>query len=221
MAKGGNTRSGLLWEVERILRELDELPQVLLMENVPEVAREPNRSAFLAWIDSLAEMGYRSYAKNLNAKDYGVPQNRNRCFMVSIRGGEGEYTFPQPKPLETPLKAVLEPQVADKYYLPSEVVLHMLEHRLRNETKGNTFGMKPIVLNDRGGQYARTITCRQYGATDTFIAEPVGGGQIIEANGVDIGQSDRFYKGELKDISRTLTTVQGKGAVAIWTKDEK
>lgn len=176
MMKGGNTRSGLLWEVERILRELDELPQVLLMENVPEVAREPNRSAFLAWQDSLAEMGYRSYAKNLNAKDYGVPQNRNRCFMVSLRGGEGEYTFPQPIPLKTPLKAVLEPQVDDKYYLSPEVVLHMLEHRLRNEAKGNTFGMKPIVLNDRGGQYARTITCRQYTGNDTFIAEPVGGG---------------------------------------------
>lgn len=176
MVKGGNTRSGLLWEVERILRELDELPQVLLMENVSEVAREPNRSAFLAWQDSLAEMGYRSYVKNLNAKDYGVPQNRNRCFMVSLRGGEGEYTFPQPVPLTTPLKAVLEPQVDDKYYLPPEVTLHMLEHRLRQEAKGNTFGMKPIVLNDRGGQYARTITCRQYGATDTFIAEPVEGG---------------------------------------------
>lgn len=176
MAKGANTRSGLLWEVERILRELDELPQVLLMENVPEVAREPNRSAFLAWIDSLAEMGYRSYAKNLNAKDYGVPQNRNRCFMVSLRGGEGEYTFPQPIPLKTPLKAVLEPQVGDKYYLSPEVTLHMLEYRLRQEAKGNSFGMKPIALDDRGGQYARTITCGQYRATDTFIAEPIEGG---------------------------------------------
>lgn len=216
MAKGANTRSGLLWEVERILKDLRELPQVLLMENVPEVAREPNRSAFLAWIDSLAEMGYRSYAKNLNAKDYGVPQNRNRCFMVSLRGGEGEYTFPQPKPLETPLTAVLEPQVDEKYYLSPEVTLHMLEHRLRNEAKGNGFGMKPIALDDRGGQYAKTITCGKCKAAETFIAEPVGG-QIIEANGVSVGQSDRFYKGELKDISRTLMARRESG-VAIWQK---
>ena len=191
------------------------------MENVPEVAREPNRSAFLAWIDSLAEMGYRSYAKNLNAKDYGVPQNRNRCYMVSLRGGEGEYTFPQPKPLETPLKAVLEPQVDEKYYLSPEVTLHMLEHRLRQEAKGNTFGMKPIVLDDRGGS-----TQEQLLADSTVQRIPLSlnlsrGGQIIEANGVFVGQSDRFYKGELKDLSRTLTTVQGKGVVAIWTKEEK
>lgn len=177
MAKGGNTRSGLLWEVERILKDLDEKPQVLLMENVPEVAREPNRGAFMAWIDSLAEMGYRSYVKNLNAKDYGVPQNRNRCFMVSIRGGEGEYTFPQPKPLKTPLKAVLEPQVDEKYYLSPEVMLHMIEHRLRQEAKGNSFGIKPIVLDDRGGSTQKQSLADSTRQRAPLLPNPTGGGR--------------------------------------------
>ena len=76
--KGNSTRSGLLWEVERILKELpkDLLPQVLLMENVPQVHAEQNKADFDAWLAFLRSRGYFNFYKDLNAKDYGIPQNR-------------------------------------------------------------------------------------------------------------------------------------------------
>ena len=123
MAKDSGTRSGLLWEVERLLLELQErseLPQVLVMENVPEVIGAKNYQHFMTWYSSLEKMGYQSYYKLLNAKDYGVPQSRNRCFMVSILGSYS-YTFPEPIPLEKKLRDVLESEVDEKYYINDEV----------------------------------------------------------------------------------------------------
>ncbi len=95
MKKGSGTRSGLLWEVERLLNEVEILPQVLLMENVPQVHSQANISDFQKWIDFLTSKGYSNYWQDLNAKDYGVAQNRDRCFMVSILG-EYKYNFPNP-----------------------------------------------------------------------------------------------------------------------------
>lgn len=86
MVKESNTASSLLWEVERLLRETDNLPQVLLMENVPEVMGRNNIKQFVLWRDFLEDLGYRNYIDFLNARHYGVPQNRNRCFMVSLLG---------------------------------------------------------------------------------------------------------------------------------------
>ena len=86
MSKGSNTRSGLLWEVERILKECKELgalPQFLLMENVTQVHGENNIKDFGEWVTFLDSLGYISKWQDLNAKDYGIPQNRDRCFMVS------------------------------------------------------------------------------------------------------------------------------------------
>lgn len=103
MKKGSGTRSGLLWEVERILSEIresaGELPQVLFMENVPQVHADANRADFQKWIDFLADLGYVSYWQDLNAKDYGVAQNRNRCFMFSFLG-EYNYHFHGPYHLQ-------------------------------------------------------------------------------------------------------------------------
>ena len=123
MTKGSGTRSALLWEVERILKELNEtasLPQVLLMENVPDVLNAKNIKDFNAWYAFLESLGYQSYYKLLNAKDYGVPQSRNRCFMVSVLG-EYSYTFPKSIPLKKRLKDVLESCVDEKYYINDEV----------------------------------------------------------------------------------------------------
>lgn len=80
-----STRSGLLWEVERILTELEEKPQILLMENVPQVHSQDNIEDFKKWIMRLEELGYSNYWQDLIATDYGIPQTRNRCFMISIQ----------------------------------------------------------------------------------------------------------------------------------------
>lgn len=116
MEKGSGTRSGLLWEVERLLNECQELPQVLLMENVPQVHGKKNKESFDKWCEFLESIGYKNYWKDLNAKDYGVPQSRNRCFMVSVLG-DYTYEFPKPIPLTKTLEDLLESEVDERYYL--------------------------------------------------------------------------------------------------------
>ena len=119
MGKDSGTRSGLLWEVERLLNECTELPQVLLMENVPQVHGRTNIEDFNKWIAFLESKGYSNYWKDLNAKDYGIPQSRNRCYMVSILG-DYSYEFPQPIPLELRLEDLLDEEVDAHYYLTGE-----------------------------------------------------------------------------------------------------
>lgn len=119
MDKGSGTRSGMLWEVERLLGEMDELPQVLLMENVPQVMQKKNMHNFLAWQQFLESKGYKNYAQILNAKDYGVAQNRQRAFMVSILG-DYSYEFPDPIPLTKTMADYLELEVDESYYVDSE-----------------------------------------------------------------------------------------------------
>ncbi len=126
MAKGSGTRSGLLWEIERILDECEELPQILLMENVPQVIGEKNRDSFRDWFCKLESLGYKSYYTIMNGKDYEIPQNRERCFMVSALG-DYYYDFPTPKPLELRLKDMIEAEVDEKYYL-SDVTIERIKN---------------------------------------------------------------------------------------------
>lgn len=128
MAKGSGTRSGMLWEVERILDECNgNLPQILLMENVPDVIGANNIKHFAQWVKKLEQLGYTSKWQCLNAKDYGVPQNRDRCFMVSWLGNH-YYDFPIPIKLEKRLKDVLETNVDEKYYLSSDIIKYFEKH---------------------------------------------------------------------------------------------
>lgn len=138
MTKGSGTRSGLLWEVERLLDECSELPQVLLMENVPQVIGQKNIKDFQSWRSKLESLGYSNYVQLLNAKDYGIPQNRNRCFMVSILG-EYHYTFPKKKKLELKLKDLLEDKVDEKYYLSDDVVRSFVINSKKNDLAGIDF----------------------------------------------------------------------------------
>lgn len=123
--KDGGTRSGLLWEIERILvereREDSTLPTILLMENVPEVVGQGNIQHFKKWEERLRQFGYSNYVEILNGKDYGIPQNRRRCYMVSILG-KYAYDFPCKIPLKYRLKDLLEDKVDEKYYLDDETI---------------------------------------------------------------------------------------------------
>ena len=119
MDKGSGTRSGMLWEVERLLGEIEELPQILLMENVPQVMQSRNMHNFNAWQQFLEGKGYKNYAQFLNAKDYGVAQNRQRAFMVSVLG-DFSFEFPEPVPLNKTMADYLEPEVDESFYVDSE-----------------------------------------------------------------------------------------------------
>lgn len=125
MSKESGTRSSLLWEVERLLNECVQLPQILLMENVPEVIGKKNIKDFQIWQNFLESKGYKNYVEILNAKDYCIPQNRRRCFMVSILGNYN-YSFPNKKKLKLRLKDMLEDEVDEKYYLSDEQILKIL-----------------------------------------------------------------------------------------------
>lgn len=132
--KGTGTRSGLLWEVERLLKETDELPQVLLMENVIQVHSEgENMRNFQKWIDFLESLGYSNYWQNMNAKEYGMPQNRNRTIMISILG-EYQYKFPAKMKLERNAYDFLEDEVDEKYYLKNENAEKLVDNLKKNGT---------------------------------------------------------------------------------------
>lgn len=126
MTKGSGTRSGLLWEVERLLNEVENLPQVLLMENVTQVHGKKNMTDFQDWIAFLESKGYNNFWQDLNAKDYGVAQNRARCFMVSILG-YGQYKFPKPIELKKCMADYLEDEVDEKYYNRSPKALALIK----------------------------------------------------------------------------------------------
>ena len=132
MTKGSGTRSGLLWEVERLINEMDELPQILLMENVPAVVGEKNKPDFIKWVQFLGSKGYTNKWEILNAKDFGIPQNRERCFMVSFLG-EYANEFPQGFPLKLRLKDVLEEEVVEKYYIKGEAADRLCSQLLKVE----------------------------------------------------------------------------------------
>lgn len=133
MEKGSGTRSGLLWEVERLLEECDELPQVLLMENVTQVCGKKNWEHFRSWLDKLESLGYRNYYQNMIATEYGVdgydpiPQTRDRTFMVSVLGNY-QYEFPKKMELKLRLKDFLEDNV-DENYLNDEKVVNGFQRK--------------------------------------------------------------------------------------------
>lgn len=113
-----NTRSGLLFEVQRLLEETDELPQILLMENVPQVLTDPN---FPVWLRFLEELGYTNKWEVMCATEYGIPQHRERAFMISFLG-DYYFDFPEGKPLKARLKHYLEDEVDDKFYLSEKAM---------------------------------------------------------------------------------------------------
>lgn len=145
-SKNSGTRSGLLWEVERLLDECGEnLPNVLLLENVPQVISKSNGNLdnFHLWRKKLETLGYSNFVHLLNAKDYGIPQNRNRCFMVSILG-DYSYKFPTKIKLERKLKDMLEDKVDEKYYLTDEVVQSFIANSIKQKEIGNGFRFGPF-----------------------------------------------------------------------------
>lgn len=118
--KNSNTRSGLLWDCEKIIRE--KKPKYLLMENVKNLVGKKFKSDFEEWLRILEDMGYTNYWQVLNAKDYGVPQNRERVFCVSILSEHTPYEFPEKFPLKLRMRDLLEDTVDEKFYLSQEQI---------------------------------------------------------------------------------------------------
>jgi DNA (cytosine-5)-methyltransferase 1 len=153
MDADSSTRSSLLWQVERILGELKRdgrRPDILLMENVIQVHGVGNTENFNKWLNDLHDLGYTSYFQDLEATGFGIPQTRNRCFIVSVLG-EKSYEFPQPTKLAKTLKDMLEDKVDRKYYLT--------QHQIDGISAWNTY-MKPLE-NLSQKRVSNTLTTRE------------------------------------------------------------
>ena len=164
---GSGTRSSLLWECERIIRAVK--PKYLLMENVKNLVNEKHKHNFIRWLRVLEMMGYWNFWQVLNAKDYGVPQNRERVFVVSILGG-GQYLFPNKIKLEKRLKDILEPQVDEKYYLSDKMINGFLAKIEKNQ---NGFSREINIRNENNVASCLTSRMHKMGITDNYIAEPL------------------------------------------------
>ena len=169
MTKGSGTRSGLLWEVERLLNEVENLPQVLLMENVPQVHGKKNMEDFQRWIDFLESKGYSNYWQDLNAKNYGVAQNRNRCFMVSILG---DYSFKFPEPIE--LKKVMKDYLEDE--VDEKTKNYFGNKYLKTGTLNKAFEMSMAKLD---GEISLCLTARSYASANTQYVTRENGTRTI------------------------------------------
>lgn len=115
--KDSGTRSSLLYETVRIVSNLK--PKYVIWENVKNVLSQKHIHNFNAYLDEMESLGYTNYYQVLNAKDYGIPQNRERVFTISILGND-KFKFSQKQDLKLRLKDMLEDEVDDKYYLSDE-----------------------------------------------------------------------------------------------------
>ena len=138
-SKGSGTRSGLLWECEKIIAE--KKPKYLLMENVKALLSSKFLDGFQEWVKLLDSYGYKTTYTVMNAKDYGVPQNRERVFAVSVLQDEFlDFEFPTPIPLDRKLKDLIENSVDEKYYLKNDKAME------RNLIKNRTPEMDSLEL---------------------------------------------------------------------------
>ena len=126
LQEGSDTRSALLWRVADAVEVLR--PKYLLQENVAALVSQKFMPDFQKWLDKLSSLGYVSRWARLNAKNYGVPQNRDRVFCISMRQDVAfDYQFPKPFELRTRLEDVLEEEVADRYFLKDDAVSKFLK----------------------------------------------------------------------------------------------
>lgn len=228
------TRSGLLFEVERLLRVASEkgtLPKYLLLENVKNLVSKKFKADFDKWLDFLSELGYTNYWKVLNAKDYGIPQNRERVFCVSIRGEHEPFVFPKPKELTIRLRDMIDEEVDERFYLKESTIRSILR---------STFNSRRDSIRPGDG-LANTLLARDWrGPQCVQVGEVVGGKwdkmhdiskRVYEPNGIaptvhcqqggntELKIAEDFVLGGLQKhqtprtdgISPTLTEAMGKG----------
>ena len=208
MSKGSGTRSGLLWEVERILQELVDdgidLPQVLLMENVPQVHGKKNLADFESWCKFLESIGYHNFWEDMNAKNYGVAQNRNRTFMVSVLG-DVKYEFPKAIPITRVMKDYLEDEVEEKYYINNEKAQKLIATLIENGTLPSRAEQSRLALTSQlttQDELNKQIALRPDTMQESVISkqtEPV----LLKEQG---GELEKFT-----DIASTLMARDYKG----------
>lgn len=166
-SNGRRTRSGLFFEALRIIE--DYKPKFAIAENVKALTGKKFKAEFKTVLDSLSDAGYINYWSVLNAKDFGVPQNRERVFIVSIRKDvDCGFIFPNPIPLQRTIYDILDRNVDEKFYLSDYAMRNVV---IYNEPKGS--GIKRIgttnpakTIEDRNRILDASGICQGLRATD-------------------------------------------------------
>ncbi len=171
--KGSGTRSSLLWECERAIAA--KRPKYLVFENVAALVSEKFIGLFNSWQLLLERYGYTNFTQVLNAKDYGVPQNRERVFMVSIRDCDTTYYFPDKIKLTKCLRDVLEDNVPNEFYLSERCLNGFAEHNARHEAKGTGFIFKPKDGSEVAAALRANSALAPTDKTIKVVAQLVGG----------------------------------------------
>ena len=228
------TRSGLLFEVERLLRVASEkgtLPKYLLLENVKNLVSKKFKADFDKWLDFLAELGYTNYWKVLNAKDYGIPQNRERVFCVSIRGEHKPFVFPKPKELTIRLRDMIDETVEERFYLKESTIRSILRSTFNSRRDsirpGDGLANTLLARDWRGPQCVQVgevvggkwdkmhdISKRVYepdGIAPTVHCQQGGNTELKIAEDFVLGGLQKHQTPRTDGISSTLTEAMGKG----------
>jgi DNA (cytosine-5)-methyltransferase 1 len=228
------TRSGLLFEVERLLRVASEkgtLPKYLLLENVKNLVSKKFKADFDKWLDFLGDLGYTNYWKVLNAKDYGIPQNRERVFCVSIRGKHEPFVFPKPKKLTIRLRDMIDETVDERFYLKESTIRSILRSTFNSRRDsirpGDGLANTLLARDWRGPQCVQVgevvggkwdkmhdISKRVYepdGIAPTVHCQQGGNTELKIAEDFVLGGLQKHQTPRTDGISPTLTEAMGKG----------
>ena len=228
------TRSGLLFEVERLLRvgsEKGTLPKYLLLENVKNLVSKKFKADFDKWLDFLGDLGYTNYWKVLNAKDYGIPQNRERVFCVSIRGEHKPFVFPKPKKLTIRLRDMIDETVDERFYLKESTIRSILRSTFNSRRDsirpGDGLANTLLARDWRGPQCVQVgevvggkwdkmhdISKRVYepdGIAPTVHCQQGGNTELKIAEDFVLGGLQKHQTPRTDGISPTLTEAMGKG----------
>lgn len=194
------TRSGLYYDGLRILKE--KKPKYSLIENVKALTSKRFTDTFESILHDLECVGYNNYWQVLDAKDYGIPQHRERVFIVSIRKDiDQEFTFPEKEELKLKLKDLLEDEVDEKYYLSERMIKTFSDMTNRNGyIRGKCF--KPHELDD--DRVANTIkTTAGSRPEDNYVKRKYD--EFIDENGYMPEIFNPYNKTEIKDVAKTIT----------------
>ena len=201
---GQQTRSGLFFEALRIITDLQ--PQYAIAENVKALTSNAFNDEFETVIKSLADAGYNNYYSVLNAKDYGIPQNRERIFIVSIRKDldTHEFTFPDKLPLTKTLKDLLEPKVDEKYYINNERAKNLIEQIKSRYIITESTPVDGTILEPRAKEVCNCITARY----DAGIQNQKSiGCMVVEPKVNNVGSTNGHQSGNVYDTDGLSPTI--------------
>ena len=160
--EGSGTRSSLMYETIRIVEKLK--PKYVIWENVKNLLSKNHKHNFDAYLETMEQLGYTNYYQVLNAKDYGIPQNRERVFTISIRNDidKGSFLFPEKKELKLKLKDLLDQEVDESFYLTTEKI-HKISHwkafqKPFEKVQGNNSICPTLTARGAGEEHSGMIT---------------------------------------------------------------